>query len=400
MNAAFIVCNIQISTLKAMLNSAGKVNFNEAPFLGAEFEYIKDAIDERHISGDGKYTKLCSNILENFTKSKKALLTHSCTAALEMAALLLSIEPGDEVILPSYTFSSTANAFALRGAKLVFIDIKDDTLNLDENLIAQAITKKTRIIVPVHYAGVSCEMDAILKIASEHKLAVVEDAAQAFGSYYKERPCGSIGDLGCYSFHETKNISCGEGGCLIINKENYIEHAEIIREKGTNRSKFFRGQVDKYTWTDLGSSYLPSDMLAAYLYLQLQNMESINENRLKIWDNYHKNFEEFEKKGIVKRPFIPANCKHNAHLYYLRFNSLDIRAKFIEFMDSKGIMCIFHYIPLHSSPAGKKYSKVIGSMKNTDYVSDTLARLPLFYGMGADVQSKVIDCARSFLAAL
>jgi dTDP-4-amino-4,6-dideoxygalactose transaminase len=317
-----------------------------------------------------------------------------------LVALLLNIEPGDEVILPSYTFTSTANAFALRGAKLVFIDIKNDTLNLDENLIVPAITKKTRAIVPVHYAGVSCEMEAILKIASKHKLAVVEDAAQAIGSYYKEKPCGSIGDLGCYSFHETKNISCGEGGCLIINKENYIERAEMIREKGTNRSKFFRGQVDKYTWTDLGSSYLPSDMLAAYLYLQLQNMESINENRLKIWNNYHENFEEFEKKGIVKRPFIPVDCKHNAHLYYLCFNSLEIRSKFIEFMNSKGVTCIFHYIPLHSSPAGRKYGIAAGAMKNTCIISDTLARLPLFYGMSADAQCKILDYARSFLLSL
>ncbi|MCL2101766.1 MAG: dTDP-4-amino-4,6-dideoxygalactose transaminase [Fibromonadales bacterium] len=368
------------------------INFNEAPFLGEEFEHIKDAIDSKHISGNGKYTKLCNEILERATGTKKAMLTHSCTAALEMSALLLDIKPGDEVILPSYTFSSTASAFALRGAKLVFIDIKNDTLNLDENLIEQVVTNKTKAIVAVHYAGVSCEMARILEIANKYKIAVVEDAAQAAGSYYMEKACGSIGDLGCYSFHETKNISCGEGGALLINNEQHIEQAEIILEKGTDRSKFFRGQVDKYTWIGLGSSYLPSDMLAAYLHSQLQNMEKINKKRMELWNNYHKNFEEFE----IKKPFIPANCKHNAHMYYLRFDSLKMRNKFINFMDSKGIMCIFHYVPLHSSPAGKKYGRVAGLMKNTDNVSDTLVRLPLFYGMSADAQNKVIDCARSF----
>jgi len=374
------------------------INFNEAPFLGSEFEHIKDAIDSKHISGGGKYTKLCGSILEDITGTKKALLTHSCTAALEMSALLLNIEQGDEVILPSYTFSSTANAFALRGAKLVFIDIKNDTLNLDENLLEQAITKKTKAIIPVHYAGVSCEMDDILDIASKYKIAVVEDAAQAVGSCYRDKACGGIGDLGCYSFHETKNISCGEGGSLLINNEQYIEQAEIILEKGTDRSKFFRGQVDKYTWVGLGSSYLPSDMLVAYLYPQLQNAQHINKQRIELWNNYHKSFEEFEKKGIVKRPFVPAYCKHNAHLYYLRFNSMKIRNKFIEYMDNKCIMCIFHYVPLHSSPAGKKYGRVASLMECTDNVADTLVRLPLFYGM--DTQNKIIDCAGSFLSSL
>ncbi|MDR3000844.1 MAG: dTDP-4-amino-4,6-dideoxygalactose transaminase [Fibromonadaceae bacterium] len=371
------------------------VNFNEAPFLGSEFEHIKNAIDSKHISGGGKYTKLCNEILEQ-TGAKKAMLTHSCTAALEMSALLLNIEPGDEVILPSYTFSSTASAFALRGAKLVFVDIKNDTLNLDENLIEQAITKKTRAIIPVHYAGVSCEMSGIWEIANKYKIAVVEDAAQALGSYYREKPCGNLGDLGCYSFHETKNISCGEGGALLINREDYIEQAEIILEKGTDRSKFFRGQVDKYTWVSLGSSYLPSDMLAAYLYPQLQNIEKINGQRMELWNDYHKNFEDLD----VKRPFIPAHCKHNAHMYYLRFNSLKVRSKFIEFMRAKGIMCIFHYVPLHSSPAGKKYGRVAGSMENTDNVSNTLVRLPLFYGMSKEAQNKITEFARNFLAEL
>jgi len=368
------------------------INFNEAPFLGSEFEYIKDAIDSKHISGGGKHTKLCNDILEKITGTKKSLLTHSCTAALEISALLLNIEPGDEVILPSYTFSSTANAFALRGAKLVFVDIKNDTLNLDENLLEQAVTKKTKAIITVHYAGVSCEMDSIL----EHKIAVVEDAAQAVGSYYKGKPCGSIGDLGCYSFHETKNISCGEGGALLINNERYIEQAEIILEKGTDRSKFFRGQVDKYTWVGLGSSYLPSDMLAAYLYPQLQNVEKINKQRIELWNNYHKNFEGLN----IKRPLVPEHCKHNAHMYYLRFNSLEVRNSFIEFMNSKGIMCIFHYVPLHSSTAGKKYGRVFGSMECTDNVSNTLVRLPLFYGMSLETQSKIIDSVRSFLLKL
>jgi dTDP-4-amino-4,6-dideoxygalactose transaminase len=374
------------------------INFSEAPFLGSEFEHIKDAIDSKHISGGGKYTKLCNGILENITGAKKAMLTHSCTAALEMSALLLNIEQGDEVILPSYTFSSTASSFALRGAKLVFMDVKNDTLKLDENLLEQVITKKTKAIIPVHYAGVSCEMDSILDIANKYKITVVEDAAQAIGSYYREKPCGSIGDLGCYSFHETKNVSCGEGGALLINSEQYIEQAEIILEKGTDRSKFFRGLVDKYTWVGLGSSYLPGDMLAAYLYPQLQNVERINKHRIELWNNYHKNFEEFEKKGIVKRPFIPAHCKHNAHLYYLRFNSVEIRNKFIEYMNDKGIMCIFHYVPLHSSPAGKKYGGIASSMECTDNAAGTLARLPLFYGM--DAQNRIVDCAWSFLSSL
>ena len=372
------------------------INFNEAPFLSTEFDYIKDAIDSKHISGDGKYTKLCNKVLENLTGTKKALLTTSCTAALEMSALMLNLEHGDEVICPSFTFVTTANSFALRKAKIVFVDIKNDTLNLDENLLEQAITPKTKAIIPVHYAGVSCEMDKILEIAKKYNLKVVEDAAQAVGSFYNDKPCGSIGDFGCYSFHETKNISCGEGGALLVNNENFIELAEIIREKGTNRSKFFRGQVDKYTWVELGSSYLPSDMLAAYLYPQLSKCEQINGKRIELWNNYHKNFEEFENKGIIKRPFIPVNCGHNAHMYYLRFNNLEMRTKFIAFMKEHGVMCVFHYIPLHSSPAGQKYGVVAGKMNITNYVSDTLVRLPLFYGMNFEVQNNVIECAQKF----
>jgi len=376
------------------------INFNEAPFLGSEFACIKEAIDSKHISGDGKYTKLCNEILEKQTGTKKALLTNSCTAALEMSALMLNLEPNDEVICPSFTFVTTASAFALRGAKMVFVDIKNDTLNLDENLLEQAITSKTKAIIPVHYAGVSCEMDKILDIAQKHNLKIVEDAAQAVGSFYKDKPCGSIGDLGCYSFHETKNISCGEGGALLINNENLAEQAEIIREKGTNRSKFFRGLVDKYTWVELGSSYLPSDMLAAYLYPQLSKCEQINGKRVELWNNYHKNFEDFENKEAIKRPFIPTNCKHNAHMYYLRFNSLDIRTKFINFMKQNEIMCVFHYIPLHSSPAGQKYGRVAGKMNITDNVSNSLVRLPLFYAMDFETQNKIIEKAAKFLRSL
>jgi dTDP-4-amino-4,6-dideoxygalactose transaminase len=373
------------------------INFNEAPFLGNEFDCIKEAIDSKHISGDGKYTKLCNSYLEKQIGAKKALLTSSCTAALEMSALMLNLEPGDEVICPSFTFVTTASAFALRGAKIVFADIKNDTLNLDENLLEQAITSKTKAIIPVHYAGVSCEMDKILEIAKKYNLAVIEDAAQAVGSFYKDKPCGSIGDLGCFSFHETKNISCGEGGALLVNNENFIELAEIIREKGTNRSKFFRGQVDKYTWVELGSSYLPSDMLAAYLYPQLSKCEQINGKRIELWNNYHKNFEEFEKKGVINRPFIPADSKHNAHMYYLRFNDLDTRTKFISFMKQNGVMCVFHYIPLHSSPAGQKYGRVVGEMRITNNVSETLVRLPLFYGMDFEMQDKIMDKVIEFL---
>ena len=376
------------------------INFNEAPFLGSEFDYIKEVIDNKHISGDGKYTKLCNEILENRMGVKKALVTNSCTAALEMSALMLNLEPSDEVICPSFTFVTTASSFALRGAKIVFLDIKNDTLNLDENLLEQAITPKTKAIIPVHYAGVSCEMDKILEIAKKYNLKIVEDAAQAVGSFYKEKPCGSIGDLGCYSFHETKNISCGEGGALLVNDENFIEQAEIVREKGTNRSKFFRGQVDKYTWVELGSSYLPSDMLAAYLYPQLSEMEQINDRRIELWNNYHKNFEEFESKGIIKRPYVPVNCKHNAHMYYLRFGSLDIRTKFINFMKQNEIMCVFHYIPLHSSPAGQKYGQVVGKMDITNNVSDTLVRLPLFYGMNFEMQEIIINKIFLFLKNL
>ena len=371
-----------------------KILFNRAPFLGTEFKYIQDAIESAHISGDGKYTKLCNELLEQRTGTAKSLLVHSGTAALEMSALLLNIKPGDEVICPSYTFVSTANAFVLRGAKIVFVDIRDDTLNLDERKLAAAITPKTRAIVPVHYAGVGCEMDEIMDIAHRNHRYVVEDAAQAVGSKYKGRPLGALADLGCYSFHETKNISSGEGGAILVNRPDMVEDAEIIREKGTNRSRFFRGQVDKYTWVDVGSSYLPGDMNAAYLYPQLMKMDEINANRMRTWEKYDANFKQFDS---VKTPFIPKYCQHNAHMYYLRFRDLDTRTNFIKYMAENDIMCVFHYVPLHSSPAGRKFGRVAGDMSVTNKIGDTLVRLPMYYNMRAEDQNRVITVANKFL---
>lgn len=368
-----------------------KVNFNEGTFLGSEFSYIQDAINRKHISGDGFYTKKCNELLERYIGCRKALLTHSGTAALEISALLLDIKPEDEIICPSYTFVTTANAFALRGAKIVFAEIKDDTLNIDENKIENLITPKTKAIVPVHYAGVSCEMEKILKIARKHNLKVVEDSAQAIGSTYKGKPCGSMGDIGCFSFHETKNIVSGEGGAITLNLEELVERAEIIREKGTNRSRFFRGQVDKYTWVDLGSSYLPSDMNAAYLYPQLEKLKDINNKRIQIWNRYNDYFEKYEKSGIIRRPCIPKHCSFNGHMFYIRFNDIKMRTRFIENMQKKKISTVFHYIPLHSSPAGKKYGRYEYDMSITNKVSDTLVRLPLFYGMTEEMQNYVLD---------
>ena len=355
------------------------IPFNKPFVIDKEFEYIQDAINQGVLRGDGIYTKKCHKFLEEKLNCKKALLTHSCTAALEMAAILLDIKPGDEIIMPSYTFVSTANAFVLRGGVPVFVDIREDTLNIDENLIENAITDKTKAICVVHYAGVACEMDKILEIAQKYNLPVVEDAAQALGSFYKEKPLGTIGDLGCFSFHETKNVISGEGGALIINNPKYIERAEIIREKGTNRSQFFRGEVDKYTWVDIGSSFLPSDMVAAYLFSQLENMDKINQKRMDIWHKYDEIFSHYDDK--IRRPYIPQDCRHNAHMYYVLFESLDKRTKFIDYMKFNGINPVFHYIPLHSSPAGKKYGRVSGKMDVTDRVSDTLVRMPMFYAL-------------------
>lgn len=372
------------------------INFNKPFIIENEFKYIEDAINDKGIlRGDGVYTKKCHEFLENKLSCKKALLTHSCTAALEMAAILLDLKEGDEVIMPSYTFVSTANAFVLRGAVPVFVDIRPDTLNIDENLIENAITSKTKAICVVHYAGVACEMDKILDIANKYNLAVIEDAAQGVGSFYKGKSLGTIGDLGCFSFHETKNIISGEGGALIINNEKYIERAEIIREKGTNRSKFFRGQVDKYTWVDIGSSYLPSDMIAAFLFSQLENMDKINQKRIEIWNKYDNFFAQYD--NIIRRPIIPNECKHNAHMYYLLFNDLEIRTKFINFLKENNIMSVFHYIPLHSSPAGQKYCKTSGQMNVTNIISDTLTRLPLFYDLSNENLDYIFSIIDKFM---
>ena len=367
------------------------IPFNKPPFLGTEFDYIKKAVNNQKICGDGEFTKDCNAWLENKTGASKALLTTSCTHSLEMAALLLGIKPGDEVIMPSYTFVSTADAFVLRGAKIKFVDIRPDTMNIDEKLIEDAITDKTKAIVPVHYAGVGCEMDTITDIAKRHNLKVVEDAAQGVMSEYKGKALGAIGDYGCYSFHETKNYSMGEGGALLIKNEDNIELAEIIREKGTNRSRFLRGQIDKYTWVEAGSSYLPSDMNAAYLWAQLQEADKINNDRLASWDKYYNAFDELEQKGYVTRPFIPEECKHNAHMFYLKAENLEIRTKLISFLKENGVMAVFHYVPLHSAPAGKKFGEFVGEDKYTTRESDRLLRLPMYYGLSESETDKVIE---------
>lgn len=358
-----------------------KIPFNRPYMTGQELARIGEAHAKGHLSGDGEFTKACHAWLEQNTGCRKALLTHSCSGALEMAALLLDLQPGDEVILPSFTFVSTANAFVLRGATPVFVDIRPDTLNIDERLIEAAITPKTRAICVVHYAGVSCEMDAIMAIAQRHGLAVVEDAAQGILSTYRGRPLGSIGALGALSFHETKNVISGEGGALLVNRPELIERAEIIREKGTNRSKFFRGQVDKYTWVETGSSYLPGEIIAAFLSAQLEAAEAITERRLAIWDRYYAWAEPLEAAGLVRRPVIPDECVHNAHMFYLLLPSLEARTRFIESLREQEIVSVFHYIPLHSSPAGQRLGHVAGSMAVTDRISDCLVRMPLWLGL-------------------
>jgi dTDP-4-amino-4,6-dideoxygalactose transaminase len=355
-----------------------KIPFNKPYMTGKEIAYIAEAHVNCMLAGDGPFTKRCHEWLEQKTGSDKALLTHSCTAALEMAALLLDIQPGDEVIMPSYTFVSTANAFVLRGGVPVFVDIRPDTLNIDERLIEAAITPKTRAIVPVHYAGVACEMDTIMDIARRHGLAVVEDAAQGVMSTYKGRALGSIGDLGCYSFHETKNVISGEGGALLVNNPKYAERAEMIREKGTNRSQFFRGQVDKYTWVDIGSSYLPGEIIAAFLWAQLQEAESITQKRMALWNTYHEAFADLEMQGRLKRPTLAEGCQHNAHMYYLLLNSLEERTDFISSMKALDIHCVFHYVPLHSAPYGKDVGRTYGDLSMTTKKSNCLVRLPLW----------------------
>lgn len=357
------------------------IPFNKPYMTGNELTYIAEAHANGHLSGDGPFTRHCNALLEQQVGCAKALLTHSCTAALEMSALLLALQPGDEVIMPSYTFVSTANAFVLQGAVPVFVDIRSDTLNIDEALIESAITERTKAICVVHYAGVACEMDEILRIASKYGLMVVEDAAQAIYSSYKGRPLGAIADFGCLSFHETKNVISGEGGALLVRDEARIQRAEILREKGTNRSRFLRGQVDKYTWVDVGSSYLPSEIVAAFLRAQLEAGETITARRIAIWDRYHAWAEGHEAAGRLRRPVVPSHCKHNAHMYYLQLPSLEQRTGFIEGMKARGVQCVFHYVPLHSSTAGLRYGRSHGDLRVTDSVSDTLVRLPLWVGL-------------------
>ncbi len=372
------------------------INFNVPPFTGKEMEYIKKAVENQKICGDGEYTKKCNAWIEEKTGTKKCLLTTSCTHATELAALLSEIKEGDEVIMPSYTFVSTADAFVLRGAKAVFVDIRPDTMNIDETKIEAAITEKTKAIVPVHYAGVACEMDTIMDIAKRHNLVVIEDAAQAIMSTYKGKALGTIGDYGCFSFHETKNYSMGEGGALLIRDEAKVEEAEIIREKGTNRSKFFRGQIDKYTWVNFGSSYLPSDMNAAYLYAQLEMAEEINDARLAIWNRYYDGLLELKEAGKIELPFVPTDCVHNAHMFYIKAKDLDERTALISFLKENGIMCVFHYIPLHSAPAGLKFGEFRGEDKYTTKESERLARLPMYYGLTMEQVDYIISKVKEF----
>lgn len=372
------------------------VPFNKPFMTGKELFYISQAHHNGWLAGDGSFSKRCQKHLELVTGAQKALLTHSCTAALEMAAILANIGPGDEIIMPSYTFVSTANAFVLRGGVPVFVDIRPDTLNVNESLIEAAITPRTRAIVPVHYAGVACDMDAIMAIAQKHDLLVIEDAAQGYLSSYRGRPLGSIGHMAALSFHETKNVISGEGGALLINDPALAERAEIIREKGTNRSKFFRGQVDKYTWVDIGSSFLPSELIAAFLWAQLEEGQGITARRLALWSRYHAAFADAEKEGKCRRPVVPAGYEHNAHMYYLIVESLAKRTEFIAALKQVGVSSVFHYVPLHSSPAGKQFGRGCGDMSVTDSLSERLVRLPLWVGM-EDQQSEVIQACLALL---
>lgn len=372
------------------------IHFNVPPFTGKEFDYMREAVNNHKICGDGPFTKKCDAWMEEKFGTKKAMLTTSGSSALDMAALLCGLKPGDEVILPSFTFSSTANSFVLAGATLVFVDVRPDTMNIDETKIEAAITEKTRVICPVHYAGVACEMDTIMDIAKRHNLMVVEDAAQGVMSTYKGRALGTIGDFGCFSFHETKNYSMGEGGAILINNEKYIEKAEILREKGTNRSQFFRGQVAKYNWVDFGDSYLQSDLNAAYLWAQFEIADEINENRLKTWNTYYEAFKPLEERGMVTLPTIPDGCIHNAHMFYLKTTDLDTRQAYIKFMKDNDILCVFHYVPLHSAPAGDKFGRFDGVDEHTTPDSDRLVRLPMYYNIDKNDLKKVIDKTLEF----
>ena len=373
------------------------IPFNKPPYTGNEDKYVLKAMKSNKISGDGYFGKKCQSWFEEKLNCKKALLTPSCTASLEMAAILIDIKPGDEVIMPSYTFVSTANAFVLRGAKIVFVDIRPDTMNIDENKIESAITEKTKAIVPVHYAGVGCDMNKIMKIAKKYNLFVIEDAAQGMMSNYKNKPLGTIGHLGCYSFHETKNYtSGGEGGLLIVNDERFLERAEIIREKGTNRSQFFRGMVDKYSWVDIGSSYLMNEISAAYLWGQLEKAEEINNNRLKSWQIYYDRLKELEKKDYIELPFVPKECMHNAHMFYIKVKDLETRTKFIEYLKQKDIMAVFHYIPLHLSLAGNVFGRFNEIDEYTTKESERLVRLPMYYNILENDINYIIDLIKKF----
>ena len=372
------------------------ISFNVPPYTGCELKYVEQAVKNQKICGDGEFTRLCNQWIEDHTQTCKALLTTSCTHALEMAALLVGTCDGDEVIMPSYTFVSTANAFVLRGAKIKYVDIRPDTMNINEDLIEEAITDKTKAIVPVHYAGVSCDMDKIMSLANKYNISVIEDAAQGVMSAYKGKALGSIGHLGCYSFHETKNYSMGEGGALLVNKPDKVEEAEIIREKGTDRSRFYRGQVDKYTWIDMGSSYLPSELNAAYLWGQLQNADIINENRLNSWKIYYDGLTELKESGCIDLPVVPVECKHNAHMFYIKTKDISERTRLIDYLKKNDILAVFHYVPLHSSPAGRYYGEFVGEDRFTTVESERLLRLPLYYGLKEEEIEKIINVISEF----
>ena len=374
-----------------------RISFNRPPFVGKETEYIKEAVEKNGmICGDGPFTKKCSQWMKERFQTKNVLLTTSCTHALEMAAFLADIQPGDEVIMPSYTFVSTADAFVLRGATCVFVDIRPDTMNIDETKIEETITEKTKAIVPVHYAGVSCAMDEIMAIAKKYNLKVVEDAAQGVNAFYKGKALGTIGDFGCYSFHETKNYSMGEGGAILFQDDRYLEPAEILREKGTNRSQYFRGQIDKYTWVGYGSSYLPSDMNAAYLWAQLEEADKINDKRLSIWNFYHEELKELEDKGVLERPYIPEYATHNAHMYYIKVKDLRVRTKLLAYLKERGILSVFHYVPLHSATAGKKFGRFHGEDVYTTKESERLCRLPMYYSLSLEEAAEVVKALKEF----
>lgn len=372
------------------------IRFNVPPVTGRELAYIKQAIENEKICGDGDFTRKCNEWIEKKSGCEKALLTTSCTHATELAAILAGILPDDEIIMPSYTFVSTANAFVLRGAKPVFVDIRPDTMNMDENLIEAAITEKTRAIVPVHYAGVGCEMDKIMELAKKYHLIVIEDAAQGIMSTYKGKALGTFGEYGCFSFHETKNFSMGEGGALLIRDRENIEPAEIIREKGTNRAKFFRGQIDKYTWVDKGSSYLPSELNAAYLYAQLELADEITADRMRSWNQYYSGLTSLKEEGKVELPFIPEHCEHNAHMFYMKCKDLEERTELIQFLKENDILSVFHYIPLHSAPAGKQFGRFAGEDVYTTKESERLVRLPMYYGLKEEQVAYIIDKIKEF----